>query len=62
MFSSCDLLLQQTGTIYASVEVHQNDIFVKFGINPFSSLEGDVVFRIGHGRRWTTQRTKVHIR
>ena len=44
IFSSCDLDMQQTGTIWTTLKEDQPRIIpVKFGKNPISGLGGDVV-------------------
>ena len=44
IFSSCDLDMQRTGTIWTTLKEDQPRIIpVKFGQNPISGLGGDVV-------------------
>ena len=53
IFSSCDLHMQWTGTIWTTLKEDQPRIIpVKFGQNPISGLGGDVVKRL-----WTDGRT-----
>ena len=44
IFSSCDLDMQWTGTIWTTLKEEQPKIiFLKFGQNPISGLGGDIV-------------------